>query len=823
MTLGLLPVAAQSPEAPEATHLYSILEPSFTAGGVARLPVNVINGRLVVTCDVSTRERRLPANLFIDFESPSTLELHNQAANGLRAESPSGATIPITVHLPGLEFAVQRRQIGDDPYLDRFTKWYSIDLGEVAVIGTLGGEVWRNFNVTFDLPAGELVVEPLRSPGDVRSVASLPKGTAMLEADIAGGLVWLRSEVVSDTARRGGVFALGSGNFDTTIDWNVAAELGAPAGNVGRVLLGGNPDLDLAERIALRPAEVPYAHPDGPLGLLGINFLEDFRVEIDRANRKVFVTPIRPAEFPAADRAFFEASWDFWGKRDDAQALSAWLATWCPPPLTEEQAERGDAPPAMPRLAEEAARAVVELGIYDGAGAEELRPALAWLDRAVPADLRTTSALEVMELAASAANNEALVAAGAFGVEAGRNDRYPDAVHKVHAKLGRTLLDMERYDEAWRHLLSSAFGQPENGPVNLGLGEYYEHQARGLLAEGRADAAAGRFRRAFSRYLQAAIKPDSGPSGVEAMARVQADLRALDAKNTRFGAELVERLIAGRVRNFGAPGRFKRSDEHHPDKVVLVEYFTNGFLGTEANGGAIAGGMAQEGLLQHYGDDAVAFLSYHLPDPRLDPLVNDVALERAAALQVDRPIFQVIDGVARVPSVGKWRDAEALYSGTKQRIEAALAAAPSAKLSMDATLTGGVVSGEVRFENANLVMGPSQGITKLPRLHVVLAEERVIFPGASGVVIHRMLARAELVNAVAKGPGGTFAFEIALDDIAAQNDAALERLVDQGAGAVRKLSLEVDPAEVKLVAWIEIPGGPVGQAHVMRPELIEQP
>ena len=108
--------------APE-TQLYSIQDPTFTAGAVVRLPVRVIAGRLIVTCDVSTSERRLPANLFIDFESPSTLELHNQAAAGLKAESQSGQTRPITVHLPGLEFAVERRQIGDDPELDRFTRW----------------------------------------------------------------------------------------------------------------------------------------------------------------------------------------------------------------------------------------------------------------------------------------------------------------------------------------------------------------------------------------------------------------------------------------------------------------------------------------------------------------------------------------------------------------------------------------------------------------------------------------------------------------------------------------------------------------------------
>ena len=815
-----LPTHARQ-DAPE-TQLYSIQNPTFTAGAIVRLPVRVIAGRLIVTCDVSTSERRLPANLFIDFESPSTLELHNQAAAGLKAESNSGQTRPITVHLPGLEFAVERRQIGDDPELDRFTRWYSIALGEVAVIGTLGGEVWRNFNVTFDLPAGEMVIEPLRAENDERSTTGLPKGTQVLEADLHGGLVWLRTEIAGVGGNEQGVMALGSGRYDSTIDWNVAAELGAPAGDVGSVFLGGNRALDLSERLALRPAEVPYAHADGPLGVLGLNVLEDYRVEVDRVNRKVFVSPIVAPDFPEADLAFFQATWDLWGPRDDADALNDWLTTWCPP-APDKTAKNKPEPEPMPRLAEEAARDLVEVLIYSNAPLDHVRAALAWLDRAVPHDLRTTSALEVMDLAASAGAPEALVAAGDLGVDAGRDDRYPDAVHKVHAKMGATLLDLGRGEDAWRHLLSSAFGDPQNGPVNLGLGEYYELQAESLIAKGETEAAAGRYRRAFSRYLQAAIRPDSGPSGVEAMARVQAALKALNADNTSFGADLVERLIAGRVRNFGAPGRFKREPEMDPDKVVLVEYFTNAYFGTEDNGGAIAGGLAQEGLQQHFDDKAVAFLSYHLPDPRLDPLVNDVALERADELNVKRPTLQIVDGVAPVPSMGKWRDAEALYTGTKNRIESALGARPQAELELQATLEGDIVRGKLNVENEVQIIGPALELPATARVHLVLAERRVIFPGSTGIVIHRMVARAGVLNVPLKGLNGSFEFEVHLADLAAANEATLERLVDEGAGAVRKLSLNIDPAEVVLVAWLQDPGGPVRQAIVKRPDLVEQP
>ena len=67
-------------------------------------------------------------------------------------------------------------------------------------------------------------------------------------------------------------------------------------------------------------------------------------------------------------------------------------------------------------------------------------------------------------------------------------DRYPDAVHQLHAQLGTILLDAGESREAWKHLLSAAFGLPEDGMVNLQLGRFYEQE--------------GRYRRAFSRYVQ---------------------------------------------------------------------------------------------------------------------------------------------------------------------------------------------------------------------------------------------------------------------------------------------------------------------------------
>ena len=97
--------------------------------------------------------------------------------------------------------------------------------------------------------------------------------------------------------------------------------------------------------------------------------------------------------------------------------------------------------------------------------------------------------------------------AGELGIEGGRTDRYPNSVHQLHATLGEILLDQDEDKRAWRHLLSAAFGVPDDGPVNLNLGRFYEKQER--------------YNRALSRYVQAVIKVETGEQALEGLERVQ--------------------------------------------------------------------------------------------------------------------------------------------------------------------------------------------------------------------------------------------------------------------------------------------------------------
>ncbi len=721
-----------------------------TLAQTARIPVSVIEGRVVVRCDVSTRFRRLPVNLFIDFEDTCSLQLHNQAAMGLKSETQDGRSFPITVHLPNLDMTVERRQIGDDEYLDDYTQWNSIALGEVSVVGTIGAGLLKDYFVTFDLDAGFIELSPPRALEEKQS--DPPQGVTRVPITETNNIIWL------PVAYDGGTQAamvLGSGTYDTRVDAFVADDLGFPAGDIGPVKLAG---INLADFVVLRPGEVNYVHADGALGVTGINLLEHFRVDVDRINRCVSFEQMRSAEVPEGDFQFFSAMVD-----ENLEDLSAFLGAF------EEH-----------RLKLEAARLLVNLLLIEGADAEAMQDAIAQVDGACPADLRATSALELMKTCNSFGFPEYVILSGEAGLVHGRDDRYPDAVHKIHARLGEVHMDLGNEESAWRHLLSAAFGMPEDGMVNLNLGRFYEAQ--------------GRFPRAFSRYLHAAIKPDSGPQAVEGLARVGAQI----PKGEGYTVDVIEKMIGGKVRSFGAANRFEPGEENTTNRVALVEFFTNSFLG-DGSKGAIGGALGNEGLTSHFAPEQVAFLSYHLPHQELDPLINELGQFTAKQLGVRGPWVHRVDGFHEGSGAGRWSDAEGVYNEVRKIVLERLTEPSDYEFELTATVLDGVAKGEL------IVRGEAR---KGARVQVVLAEKGVLFPGKTEVIVHRYLARAALTESV---EGVEWApvdgqmkipFEVSLADIRKANDTYIDELCAATGGLVRKLSMSIEPAQVRFVAHL---------------------
>ena len=749
----------------------------------ASLPVQVVAGRLVVTCDLSTAANRIPANLFVEVEGRHGLQLHNRAAAALRAEAQDGTPRPITLHFEGAMATVPRRELGDEDLFEEFTKYHSASMGEVALIGSLGVEFFDDYALTFDLAAGRMELAPLGTldaAGPLTTARIEDDSTVVAPLTILDGMVWL--PVRWDGGRPGGLM-FGTGRYDSRVDLTEARRLGRPAGDVGPIRIG---NVDLHSYVAFRPEPVVQVHPDGVVGVTGVNLLENFKVQLDRGRREVRVLATRPAEFPSADLEFFRAQ-----AAEDSAMLQAFLA-----------AHGAADPKGAGRLAHEAARLLLEYHLQDDAGEAAITDAVGWMHRTVALDLGTTRLLDLMKEMADAGHEDVVIAAGRLGVETGRKDRYPNAVHEVHGRLGRTLLDRALregtpIDPAFRHLLSAAFGLPEDGRINFDLGRFYEEQ--------------GRYRRAFSRYIQAVIRPESGPLALEALQRVQ-PLLASDGgsdgdgdgdgggeDDAPFSVGTIEKMIAGKVRNFGAASRFVPSDESPARRTVLVEFFTNGHFGNETDGGAIGGALGFEGLISHFDAAHVVFLEHHLPTPQPDALCTDHARERAARFRIERPAVMVVDGQKGSAGAGKWRDAEEIYNRAKKVVLERLAEPADHEVAIDAHVRDGRIEGRVT------VTGPEDdGL----HVQVMLAEARVLYPGSSGIVVHRHVARGSLLPE----PEGALympedltlevPFGRSFEALQREQEQFLAALESEGLGTAPRVSTRVDPRELVVVAYL---------------------
>lgn len=725
---------------------------SVTASGQARLPVKIVAGRLVVRCDLSTRFRRIPANLLLDFANPCGLQLHNRAANPLRVDE---GGLPIRLHFPGFNIDLNEREHGDERFLDDFTKLYSRELGEVACVGTIGSELLARYHVTFDVARG--IVE-LEAPRGATGAPPAEEGEGQVTSiSVVNGLVWVPVRIENGTVTN---MSLVTHHYDSLVDAEICDDMDRPAGDIGSVRLKTT---DLSQFVAFRPEEMAQPHPDGSLGAIGLNILEHFRVEIDRVNMYARFTQTSPAEFPVADRAFFQAM-----VTEEVDELVAFL----------------DAHPDS-RCAREAAELVVGLLIDEDASEEKLDSALSWFDRTRIEDLRATEALTAMANFAAAGRNDMAVKAARIGIKSGRKDRYPESVHKLHAGVGEILLEDKRHEEAWEHLLSAAFGLPEDGEINLNLGRLYEEQ--------------GRYRRAMSRFIQAVITPEAGQRAVAGLERVQAAIG-----NERLSVDLVDRLVSGKVDNLSAATKFQVTPETDTNRTTLVELFTNPHLGRKRGEAwisiAVGGAMAIEGVLSHFPRDRVVVLNHQIVPGEPHAMMNPLGADAMDRYGIDQPTLTVIDGRSSGPGAARRRDGSKAYDRNRELVMEALAnPSPYDITELTASLEKGVLSG--RF----VVKGPErEGAT----VQIILAERGVLYPGKGKIVVHRMVARGVLTDVEAgfdldmrDGPM-VVDFSKSLAAVVAGNLAFLEDFEKQHGTVVGRLSTTFDPDQLSVVVVV---------------------
>ncbi len=743
--------------------------PSQDAGGVdaaktgpapvieqARMPVRVIAGRLVARCEISTKYRRIPVNLFIDFDRGCGLELHNRAAHGIKVDRDGG--VPIKIHLPRFAITVPRREHGDEEILDNFTKLYSRELGETACVGAIGLNILRNYHVIFDLQAGFLFLETPRK--NVDTPPEEIEGTVVNSITLTNDQIWIPVRLAD---KRVLSMNIATSRFDTLVDEDICETMDRSTGDIGSVHLK---TLELTKYVALRPSELAQVHADGVLGTIGLNILSHFRVTVDRANRYVRLQETKPPDFPAADRVFFKAMVE-----EDPDALQGFLK------------KHGST-----RLGREAAELLLTLLVDSGEPAEKFQEPLEWMDKTRIDDLRSTEALTTMKMLLEARRPKIAIVAGKIGVESGRKDRYPESVHKLHARLGELLLGQKDPTAAWEHLLSAAFGLPHDGRVNLNLGRFYEQQKR--------------YKRAMSRYVQAVIQPESGPLAVAGLERVQ---KAMGGEP--LSVDLVDKLIAGKVYNFGAATRFKADAKTDTNRCVLVELFTNPHFSRRLPEGwrsfNVGGVMGQEGLLSHFPRSRVAVLTYHVAEPEPSALINALSMDTADRYNDMRPVYMKINGTATGPGAGRSRDAEKIYNRNRGAVLSELRRKSDHEITAEAriekTADNTMVRGKI------VIKGPAaDGL----RVHIVLAERGVLYPGKGKVVVHRMVARGVMTRSVEgteyKPENGemTIVFERSLQKLQKTNEAWLAKYEKRTNKSTTRLSTRIDPRQVSIVAFV---------------------
>ncbi len=743
--------------------------PLMTGEGGA-IPVRVIDGRIVVSCDISGTKLRVPVNLWFDFDGPYGLQLHNRAAAPLPAETPDGKPSPLTLHFPDFDLEIARRELGPEEEFEDFTKYHSKEIGENALTGAIGAHLLKHFDVVFDLPRQQISLLPI---GGLASYEGDPSSSAVITpVSVHNDLVWLPVTLEGQQGKLKRAMAIGSSRYDSIIERQLCNAFRRPAGNVGPVKCES---IDFAPYVAFRPDQTVQVHPDGVAGVLGINLLENFRVHVDRQSLLATLQSARSPSFPEQELAYFQAM-----VAEDVPLVQQWLQ------------EHGQT-----RLGREAAEFLLSLLLDEGADVDELGEAVQWINDTMPKDLRATRLFDLMEELVNEGEEELGILTGKLGVKSARADRYPESNYKLHGRLGELLLSTDNR-EAWRHLLSAAFGLPEDGMINLNLGRCYE--------------ASGKKKRAFSRYIQALVKEESSDLAMQALVRMDAEL----PEPQRMTIETIDRMISGRVRNYSAPTTHEVDTETRTNRRCVVEFFTNAYVGTEERGGAIGGALGNQGVMSHFAPTECVFLSYHLPQPRWEPLVTPLAEHMAQWLGVRGPMVQVVDGVLSAPGLGKHRHAERIYEATRDAVVGRLER--WTPFEIDAT-----VGQQERTLRGNVVVrGPrrERGQNKF-FVQVVVAERGVVFHGSSGVVIHRMVARGlattESLDGVVYQPDqqGEFEFDFVrpLADLEAENNAHLDRLeAGQTAGRTR-MGLRIEPKSVEVIVLVrDASSGEVAQA-----------
>jgi hypothetical protein len=632
-----------------------------------------------------------------------------------------------------------------DPWLEGLTAKYAEPLQQVPVAGILGLSGLGTHDVVLDGPRGLLRLRAPTSGGE-----EVPASAVLSSVPFAG-----------DFAREGVLVAadLGEGltaklrlHTHDPFSWlqpALCCKAGHPDGVLTAALIA--PHFDLARWAPFRPQTTD----SGDQGGIGGAVLQTMVITIaPQAGRVVFEHPAEPA-YPETEAAFYRAAFG----SSDAGPLRAFLQQY----------------PDAPEAAEASAMLLARLKDKGGDAAALQEAGLAAI-RAAAANLKGTAALEALaDMADDQAAAPARQAIAEAGLAAARNDEDGNAVHKLRLELGRLARRAGDLALAYKHLLAAVFGMPISGPANLELGRLHEQQ--------------GQPERALGRYFLALLDArNSGEDGYVALFTLHAKLHPAQDL-----LAVLEEMADGRVPSFQP---IPREPEQivKTGRTVLVELFTGAQCPP-----CVAADVACDGVGSYYGRDEVVVVQWHLPIPGPEPMVSPASVERAGLYSVRGTPTVVVAGSEQVVGGGKADAIPDMFRKYVGLCDAELKKPPKVKLE------GRAQQQADRVEVAAWVV-PVGPLPAGLKLHAILVEDLIAYPGRNGILFHHSVARARLTPPEGAAVAGSSAdepatFAVSLGDVARDLDRLIGSYEKRGAFQVRPT--KPDPARLQVVCYVE--------------------
>jgi hypothetical protein len=463
-------------------------------------------------------------------------------------------------------------------------------------------------------------------------------------------------------------------------------------------------------------------------------------------------------------------------------ALAAALAAEDPLPALDEFLR---AHPSG-RFALEAARARLPLAMRADTDDESRLGAARAAIEAAPTKARAREALDILGKLENSPRTAALRdGIAAIGIGFAKDDEDGTAIHRLQVEAGRLALARGETVTSKRHLLSAVFGLPGDGPANLALGQLHEQ--------------AGELERAQSRYLLAML--DTKQTAEEGYLALEA-LHPRLAGKTRTLVDVLAELAEGRVPALHPIPR-EPEEIRKSGHVVLAELFTGAMCPP-----CVAADVAFDALGEHFGTDEIALIAWHLPIPAPEPMVAPVAEERAKRRNVRGTPTLVVDGIETIVGGGKAEQAGEMFAKYVAAVTPRASTVEPIELSARTMRDGSRWTVEVDGK------APPGS-----RVHAILVERRLVYPGRNGVLFHQHVARARFTPSEGATPDSgspLWSGSLDLTTVARALDARIAEFETRREFAVRPTV--PDPGSLDVIVFLEDSAtGAVLQAAHARP------